>query len=218
MTLPSSTDNAPPPAGEPQEAADRQEVKGEIIEFVKMVVLFVVLFFALRTFVIEAYEVQGPSMEPTLHARERILVFKLPQSLGFDTINAGDIVVFDSTDDVSKRYVKRVIAEGPQRSRSKTVQAGRNGVSTPEESVPVLLDGRSIFVNSRRIQEDYISPDALSEEATREVRLPPGTCFVMGDNRRISKDSRIFGPVENERIVGKAVLRFWPLPKFGLVR
>ena len=108
---------------EPVESYDVDQpeanAKREVREFVKMIAWFLLLFFTLKTFVIEGYEVQGPSMEPTLVDKERILVFKLPHKLsqwgpfsGIDAIGTGDIIVFDSRDDADKRYVKRVIAHG----------------------------------------------------------------------------------------------------------
>ena len=90
------------PENEPkQELATRQEVKREIVEFVKLVAWFLILFIALKTYVIEGYEVQGPSMIPTLRDQERILVLKLPYILSnfsiagsYDPVDGGDIIVF----------------------------------------------------------------------------------------------------------------------------
>lgn len=203
----------------------RQEVKREIFEFLKLVAWFLVLFFVLRTYVIEGYEVQGPSMMPTLEDRERILVLKLPHILShfslfssIRAVGAGDIVVFKSPDDGRKRYVKRVIAKGPKRRRGKTVEAEPDSLSNaPEETVSVRMEGNAIYVNNRRISEDYDITRAHGRDELYE-ELGPGDCFVLGDNRRVSKDSRSFGPVDEEDIIGKAVLRFWPLGRLGLIR
>lgn len=219
-----------PPAGG---SAVRQEVKREIVEFAKMVAWFLVLFFILRSYVIEGYEVQGPSMIPTLHDRERILVFKLPHELsqfrlfgfqpfgGLEALHAGDVVVFQSLDDPGKRYVKRVIAKGPHSEGGNTVDARQqeNGSPEGEEAVPVRIARGRVYVNNKRVREEYLNPDETpSEETFREVRVKPGYYYVMGDNRSVSKDSRVFGPIDDGYVVGKAVLRFWPLSKFGLVR
>lgn len=201
----------------------RQELKREITEFVKMVVWFLIIFFAVRRFVIEGYEVQGPSMIPTLHDRERILVFKLPHELsrlfgGFEALKPGDIVVFRSTDEPGKRYVKRIIAEGPLRRAGNTVDASRqNGGVTPGAVRVQVADGH-VYVNNKRLTEKYVNPnEPPSHETYRAVTLGPGKYYVMGDNRDISKDSRFFGAVDDRQIVGRAVLRFWPLSKFGLL-
>lgn len=183
---------------------------------------FLVLFLFLRTFVIEGYEVQGPSMVPTLEDRQRILVFKLPHIVSqlslfssMTPFDEGDIVVFQSPDDFNKRYVKRVIAHGPPRDRGNTVIAGEvTGES--EAGIPVEIVDGVVYVNSRRVSEDYLNGPPPPEHVDR-VMLKPGTFFVMGDNRAISKDSRSFGPVDDSYMIGRAVLRFWPLSAFGLL-
>lgn len=218
-------DGAAAPIQPPQSAS--QEVKREVVEFVKTVVWFLLLFFLLKSYVIEGYEVQGPSMEPTLINQERILVLKLPHYLsqkswfsGIDAIKPGDIVVFDSTDDPHKRYVKRVVAEGPKLDVGNTVIAGKEGEG-PGETVPVQVKMGQLFVNNRRVDESYL-PAAISEPFQSgerdDVKLRAGEYYVLGDNRGISKDSRSFGPIDDRRVIGKAILRFWPLSKFSLLK
>ncbi|MGI6460762.1 MAG: signal peptidase I [Candidatus Hydrogenedentales bacterium] len=190
-----------------------------MVEFVKMVVWFLLLFLVLRGFVIEGYEVQGPSMEPTLHEQERILVFKLGQHWPFSSFlgpRQGDIVVFDSPDDRGKRYVKRVIATGPEVRSGNTVRADRDG--GPEPGVRLRFRDTSIYVNDRKIDQSYLAEEALSMEEDHEVLIGPDEYFVMGDNRNISKDSRNFGTVPENLLIGRALLRFWPLDRFGLVK
>jgi signal peptidase I len=217
------TDSAPADGG----GTGEQEVKREVIEFVKMVVWFLALFIVLRTFVIEGYEVQGPSMEPTLHTRERILVLKLPYVLsqwslfgGWDPIHAGDIVVFKSPGDDSKRYVKRVVAKGPKKSGSKVVDAGEQPGDTPGGgAVSVGIAEGKLYVNQRRVEEEYLPEGADPYmKDSGEATLGPGKYYMLGDNRGKSKDSRVFGPVSGERLIGKAVLRFWPPKKLSLLQ
>lgn len=212
------TDGAPE-----DEAANRdrtrKEAKRELVEFVKMVALFLLIFLVLREFVIEGYEVEGPSMEPTLREEERILVFKLGQHWPFSMLfstGPGDIVVFDSPDDRGKRYVKRVVAMGPEERAGKTVRAGDE--AEPLIGIRLRLRDTSIYVNDRKIDQSYISEETLSDEEDREILVGPDEYFVMGDNRNISKDSRNFGTVNEDLIIGRALLRFWPLHRFGFIK
>ena len=205
---------------------DRQEIRREIIDFVKLIVWFLILILGLRTYVIEGYEVQGESMEPYIETRERILVLKLPHVLsqfslfrGIDAIKPGDVVVFDSPGDPDKRYVKRVIAIGPKRDNSRTVGAAdRDGQSSPDEAVLVRFDRGAVYVNNHIIEEDYLEADARVSKETQSLTLGPGEYYVLGDNRKSSKDSRSFDAIKDDMIIGKVVLRFWPPRRAGLLK
>ncbi|MDZ4860851.1 MAG: signal peptidase I [Candidatus Hydrogenedentes bacterium] len=198
-------------------------IKGEVTELIKMVVWFLALFFILKVFVIEGYEVQGPSMEPTLQNNERILVFKLPHKIstwwhGYQPIEAGDIVVFERTEDAGKRYVKRVIAGGLPRIHGNTVDAQVQEDTGPPPVSLRIEEGR-VFINNQFIEEDYL-PDQKRADFNDSDRadLKRGQYYVMGDNRGVSKDSRAFGAIEDPKIIGKAVFRFWPLSRFGFLK
>jgi len=82
----------------------------------------------------------------------------------------------------------------------------------------VRLRDTAIYVNDRKIDQSYISGEALSNEADREIFVGPDEFFVMGDNRNISKDSRNFGTVNEDLVIGRALLRFWPLDRFGFIK
>jgi len=210
---------------DPEQAkqAARQEFKQETIEWVKMVVWFLILFAIVRTFVVEGYEVQGDSMVPTLNDHERILVFKLPHRLsrigtfsGIEALKEGNIVVFDSPTGEDKRYVKRVVARGPQESGRKTVKAERRqSPDSPGPTVPVEFDRGTVYVNYKRVAEPYLPQGLPPGQDRGTVDLHPNQYYVLGDNRPVSKDSRSFGPVNDDRVIGKAIFRFWPLSKLG---
>jgi len=206
----------PPETSPPQ----KQEVKREVVELIKMVLLFLVMFWGLRTFVVEGYEVWGLSMMPTLEDGERIFVFKLPHELsklpvlsGLMALKEGDIVVFDGKDEDGKRYIKRVIAASKNRPHGKTVDASSG--DDPQNDVKVEFHKGRVFVNNHPLPEEYLVPEEKNSPDKDVVYLHPGQYYVLGDHRSVSKDSRTFGPISEDQVVGRAVFRFWPLSKFG---
>lgn len=207
---------------ETETRADAAHIKREIVELVKTVVLFLVLFLLVRTFVVEGYPVHGDSMAPTLDQGDRILVFKLPLMLrklpllsGWEPIKPGEIVVFESPVEANRRYVKRVIAAGPRERHGNIASADRRDGAA--DAVSVRFDNGSVYVNHRRVDEPYLEDEERRDPGIHEASVGAGEYYVMGDHRSVSKDSRRFGPISEGRIVGEAILRFWPLSKFGLL-
>ena len=208
---------SPQEAIEEEREKEAQNLKSEVIDFVKLVVWFLVIFLGLKLFVVEGYEVQGESMEPNLSTNERILVFKLPHRLhqwGLlgEPFEQGDIVVFNSPDVSEKRYVKRVVAIGPEMEHG-TVQAGGSN----HETVHVEFDRGKVFVDNHILSEEYLAEKNRISSDHRVLELGPGEYYVLGDNRRVSKDSRSFDAIESDEIIGRAVLRFWPPSKISLI-
>jgi signal peptidase I len=129
---------------------------------------------------------------------DRVLVNKLSYKL--HDVHRGDVVVFErppgastGEDDEIKDLIKRVVAvEGD------TIEA-KQGV---------------VYVNDERLDEDYLEPGTPTEELPRET-IPAGHVFVMGDNRTNSEDSRVFGPIDEDDIVGRAFIRVLPITDIG---
>ena len=192
------------------------DIKREFTELLKLVVVFLVVFWVVKSFVVEGYEVQGDSMMPTLHDRERILVFKLPHTISkvdvfgwMQPFKEGDIIVFEGAG--RKRYVKRLIAMNPQQRRG-GVEAKRQDGSGGAPEVKVEFDRGVVRVNNWQIDESGYLPETAQQARDRDVCfLQPGEFYVLGDNRPVSKDSRSFRAVPEEQIVGRAIVRFWPL-------
>lgn len=205
------------------EAKDTNEVSvwSEIFSFIKILVLFVFCVWFIHSFVVEGYEVWGPSMMNTLDEGDRILVFKLPCVLkNFPLlpeqwkIHEGDIVVFEGKDENDRRYVKRVIAMVPSQRFSNIANASENAQKEiPQKKVEYFKN--KVYVNNHMLEENYLDPKLSMSDEEDLVFLHPGEYYVLGDNRKISKDSRFFGPVTEDQIVGKAIFRFWPLSKIG---
>lgn len=154
-------------------------------------------------FVIQPVKVEGTSMLPRLENNERIFVNKLPFLLhtldeNYQPIKRGDIVVFWFPDDPSKSFIKRVIG-------------------LPGESIRIDASGQ-IYINGRPLDEPYLSPERNRyPRPMPETYIKPHYFFVMGDNRDASNDSRSWGLVPEKYIYGKALFRYWPISRIGLL-
>jgi signal peptidase I len=197
-------------------------IKREFVELLKLVVVFLVVFWGIKTFVIEGYEVLGDSMVPTLQDRERILVLKLPHTLSkldvfgwLHPFKQGDIIVFEGVE--RKRYVKRVIALNPSRRRGEVEAQQLTGSGNSTTDVKVEFDRGAVRINNWQIDETAYLPERARQTNGHDLCvLRPGEYYVLGDNRPVSKDSRSFKAVPDEQIVGRAILRFWPLSRATL--
>lgn len=176
--------------GEPKKAG----WKAELWDWVKTVVVVFVIMMLLNLFVFNLSMVKGQSMQPTLVERERLFVNKIIYD--FSTPKHGEVVVLHdpSQDDTKKEFlVKRVIG-------------------VPGDVVEVKE--HKLYLNGQLQQEDYIDVD-IQDEDFAEITLGDDQYFVMGDNRHLgeSKDSRYFGTVTSDLIVGRAEFIFWPFNK-----
>lgn len=148
-------------------------------------VLALVLFVAVRS-ALQNTRVDGHSMEPTLHDGQYLMVNKLAYRLGMP--GRGDIVVFPSPQDSGRALIKRV-------------------VGLPGEEV-AISDGQ-VYINGARLSEPYLAVNHGLANWGPSV-LGAGEYLVLGDNRNNSNDSRNFGPVRDEALIGKAWFSLWP--------
>ena len=163
----------------------------EIKDWIVSIVVAVALAMFIRTFIVELYVVDGPSMRPTLESEERLVVNKFIYR--FRPPEKGEVLVFQYPRDPSRDFIKRVIA-------------------TPGDTIEIR-EGR-VLVNDQLLTEDYILEKTRSEYPKSTV--PEGRVFVMGDNRNNSEDSRFadVGFVPYDLIKGKALLVFWPISQY----
>ena len=194
MTTPSV-----PPPGE-VEAAPRQRSRllDSLIEIVTTVALAVILYFVIQTFVVQTFRVEQKSMLDTLLPDQHLLIDKLTPR--FDDYSRGDIVVYHPpatyADGDGTPFIKRVIGE-------------------PGDRIEIRDEG--VWVNGVQLDEPYVHyPTAPGRWETFDV--PAGELIVMGDHRNASRDSREFGSVPIGNVIGRAVLRFWPLNTLGIVQ
>ena len=153
------------------------------------------------TFVGQRTEVEGASMENTLHNGDNLIVDKL--SYRFHDPERFDIIVFPFQFQDNTYYIKRIIG-------------------LPGETVQIMDDG-SIYINGEKLEENYgmevIKPETIGR-AAEPMELGADEYFVMGDNRNNSSDSRtdMVGNIKRENIIGKAWLRIWPVSDFGVLQ
>jgi len=179
---------------------------GCLLEIVETLALTLIIFFVIQNFVAQPYKVQQQSMEHTLEPEQYVLVDKLTPR--FDTYKRGDIVVFtppsDWVQDNGTPFIKRVIGVGGD---------------------TVEITGGNVLVNGVQIDEPYIyretpggpPQETLADNEQSEWVIPDGELFLMGDHRGNSADSRAFGPVPVDNVIGRAWLRYWPLDTFGIL-
>lgn len=172
-----------------------------IFELTAVIFVAVAIFLPLRYFVIQPFYVKGVSMEPNLLDREYLLVDKV--SYYFSSPRRGDMVVFRYPLNPDERFIKRVIG-------------------LPGETVQIK-DGRVYLYDSNGnsekiiIDEPYLSGIIETYSLTpMPIRLGSDEFFVLGDNREFSKDSRVFGPIDRHHIIGRVLLRGWPLSRITL--
>lgn len=169
------------------------------IEWIAVIVGALVVALLIKTFLLQAFYIPSESMEPTLEVGDRVLVNKL--SYDFHDVNRGDLVVFHrpetdmANDEAIKDLIKRVIG-------------------LPGETVE-SIDGR-VYIDGQPLEEPYL-PEGVTTTMPGPVTVPEGQVFVMGDNRANSSDSRVFGPISQDLIIGRAFLRVWPLSQIGFL-
>lgn len=165
------------------------------------VLIFVALQLTTQTRIIE-----GTSMTPTLTSGERLLVNRFVyartesglfggDSYVFHGPDRGDIIIFHPPGGYDTDFVKRVIG-------------------VPGDVVDIR--GGYVYLNGEQLDEPYLKQTTGAQGGTYPKTVPEGQYFVLGDNRRVSNDSRNWGFVRAEDILGRAWIGYWPLPKFQL--
>lgn len=186
-----------------------------LAELGRTVVLSIVLALGIRTFVAEARWIPSGSMEPTLHGTpnqweaDKIIVDKL--SYKFSNPQRGDIVVFSPTQELQKEqyqdaFIKRVIALPGEKVELRNGKVYIDNKPLPENKYLAAGQRTVIDVCTSGQQPPFLS---------QQVTIPANSYLVLGDNRNSSYDSRCWGVVPRENIIGRAVIRFWPLNQVG---
>ncbi len=179
-----------------RESRPRSPLRGAV-EWVAILVGAVLVALVIKTFLFQAFYIPSVSMEPTLKVKDRVIVNKL--SYDFHDVRRGDIVVFKNPPGEESATVKDLI---------------KRVIALPGETVEA--HGGRIQINGQNLKEPYLQ-DGVTTGEIQPHTVPPGHVWVMGDNRPNSKDSRYFGAIDEDLIVGRAFIRVWPIPKLSLL-
>jgi signal peptidase I len=176
------------PTAEMVEETEKTSLRTYLFEILQTLILAAVMYVMIDA-VIARVRVENISMLPTLHPGEFLLVNKLAYKIG--PMSRGDIITFHH--DEKEDYIKRLIG-------------------LPGDTVKV--ENGKVFVNQKVLTEPYI---AAAPGYTGEWQVPAGSVFVLGDNRNSSSDSHSWGFVSNDKLIGKALVVYWPLQNIQIL-
>jgi signal peptidase I len=167
----------------------------KVREYAVSILVAVVVAIIFHTYVFARANVDGPSMQPTLHTNDALFIEKISTELS--DIKRGEIVIFKNKETNGSYYVKRVI-----------------GIAGDKIEIK---DGH-VFLNGQLLKEDYLAPNTMTEPLTSQsvYIVPKGDVFVLGDNRTNSTDSRILGPIKITDVKGHAIARLFPFNKIRI--
>lgn len=167
--------------------------KSQLRELLEVVVISVGIAAFLITFVVQAFYIPSKSMEPTLEPGDRILVNKFIYR--FQEPQRGEVIVFKFPLDPRRDFIKRVIGL---------------------ENEKVEIKEGILYIDDQQIEQPYLKETFPGSYGPYQV--PPNHLFVLGDNRTNSEDSRFWGALPRENVVGKAMVIYWPLFRASVVR
>lgn len=171
-----------------------------VYEVLKLFVFSIVAMLILRNYLISPFFVKGASMEPSFFENEYLIVDEI--TYRFKPEQRGDIVVFRYPQNQKEFFIKRLIA-------------------LPGEEVQIVNNQVTIFNKEHPkgfvLDEPYLGEGVNTSAANEEkVKVGPNEIFVLGDNRNVSKDSRVFGPVNKSFLIGRVLFRGWPFSRVQL--
>jgi len=165
--------------------ANIAEVLSHTRHAVRVTVQVIVLAAIGMAFFLRIPQVTGPSMLPHVQPGEVVLINTLAYRFG--PIRRGDVVALNHDEATAQTFLKRVVALPGERVR---------------------IDAGVLYVNGAIVPEPYVSfPDKRS---VAEITVPPHALYVLGDNRAESEDSRVWGPIDESAVIGKAIVGLWP--------
>ncbi len=171
-----------------------------VIDFVQTLVVFGAIFAIIYLFIAQPHKVSGLSMFPNFHNADYILTDKL--TYHFADPKDGDVIVLKNPQDETQDFIKRVMA-GP----GQTIQ----------------VQGGSVYVDGKQVDEKYLpvgtpTRGGNSLHEGELIKVSSDHYYVFGDNREHSSDSRAWGPITKEEIIGRVIFRYFPINALGIIR
>ncbi len=170
------------------------------LDTMQTILLAASIFLVVYIFLFRPFQVSGESMFPTYKNKEYVLTSLV--HIRFQELKKGDVIVFHSPTDPDKDYIKRVMAT---------------------EGDSIYIQEGSVFVNGKKVDETpYLSTEVKTYggnflQEGRPVTVPEDNYIVMGDNRPFSSDSREWGYLTKEKVIGKSLFVYWPANKMRLI-
>jgi len=174
-------------------------LKSHILELIEFVAITAAIVIVIHFFIAEPHEVSGNSMLPNFQTYDYVLTNKIGSR--FSNPNRGEVVILKNPRDTDVVLIKRV-------------------VGLPNETIKI--ERGNLYINNQMLSESYLDKNMTTPAGnflTEGVPylIPDNSYIVLGDNRTASSDSRNFGPVKKDHIIGQAILRYWPLNKIGII-
>ncbi|MCK4418191.1 signal peptidase I [Candidatus Aerophobetes bacterium] len=185
----------------------REKVLSWLKETVESAVIAFFIAFVIIIFVVQSFWIPSGSMEPNFYRGDRISAYKL--FYGINNVKRGDVIIFKFPLDPSKNYIKRAIGLPGDEIDVRDKKVYVNGKLLNE---PYVVHKNPLICKDPLYKRNYIS------DQYGPIKVPPDYLFMMGDNRDDSWDSRFWGFVPAENIVGEAFLRYWPPWRIKIIR
>jgi len=216
-----TTEQSPPPGSTGNKKAGKKADGGRqhnsLIELILIVGAAVLLAFGIQAFLVKPYRIPSESMEPTLDVGQRVLVSRVNYKFGA-TPDREDVVVFNPPVGAANRacgveHPEDQPCPEPIPEKDKVTFIKRV-VALPGDTISIR-EGYAV-VNGKEQRGSYIKPCPPGTcDYPRSIKVPPDHFFMMGDNRGESDDSRYWGPVPRDWIIGQAFWTYWPPKRFG---
>jgi len=197
---------------------EKKREHNSLVELVTIVAVALGLALGIQAFIVKPFRIPSESMVPTLQIGQRVLVDRV--SFRFTDPDRGDIVVFKPPSGADSESCGAEHASDqpcpthtPDRSDTNFI---KRVVGLPGDRLKVI--GGSVYINGRRQDESFAHLDAQCPTCNlpREITIPKGQYYMMGDNRGESEDSRVWGPVPKKWMIGKAFMTYWPPNRIGI--